>query len=163
MHGWKIFSGLFSCGRQPLNPVSSSSTNQPEFLLAEGALFYNAKVLVKTITALHLNLHSYFENSPSVTVKRAVWQTFTRSSSISISYFSLGWFSRKFSTTKFSECKADSSASLSASSNIGSFISSLIWGSSNILDFNFPILIRGNFWRKADPLPPCPSPSQSSS
>ena len=54
------------------------------------------------------------------------WKLFSRSS-ISFSYATLQWFPRKFVTTDFSDCQADSSALLSALLNIGSFISSLIW------------------------------------
>ena len=77
-------------------------------------------------------------------------------SSVALQFSShvLWWFPWKFITIDFSDCLVDSSASLSALSNIGSFMSSLIWRSSNILALSFSMLIHGNFsCRKANPLP----------
>ena len=71
-------------------------------------------------------------------------------------------FPRKFVTTDFSDCQADSSVSLSASLITGSFIKSLIWGPSNIPALSFSMLIRGNFSRKkTNCCLPCSLPSQN--
>ena len=76
------------------------------------------------------------------------------SSSISFFYSVQRWFPRKFVTNDFSDCQVDSSPLLSASSDVGSFISSHFWGMSNIPILSFPIIIR---------YPPCSLPSLSSS
>ena len=82
------------------------------------------------------------------------WRKYFSSSSLSFSSSALHWFYRKFLTTDFSDCRADSSASLRALSNIQSFMNSLFWGPSNIPGLSFSMLTRGNFsWRKANPLP----------
>ena len=53
------------------------------------------------------------------------WKLFS-SFSLSFSYSTIHWFPRKFVTTDFSDYQVDSSALLSASSNIESFMSCLI-------------------------------------
>ena len=97
------------------------------------ALFHNTNILVKAIILLFTQISTVLCKIVQVW---PVWLTFVsrvgRNSSIAfefpsrISHFSLQWIPRKFISTDFSDCKADSSASLSSSSNIRSFMNSLI-------------------------------------
>ena len=129
-------------------------------LLTLVVLFHNANVLVKVLTLLFTQI---FPRKQSKYDCRKCHLTdicgpncrkLFYSSCVSFSYSALWWLSRKFVTTDFSECQVYSSASLNASSNVGSFMSSFIQGLSSIPTLSFSMLIRGNFsWRKANPLP----------
>ena len=127
-------------------------------------LFHYANVLVKALTLLFTQISTVvwkivqvvrLQKCSLMDILAPSWLQLLSCSSTSFSYSALGWFPRKFVTTVFNYCQAESSASLSALANIGSFMNSFIWVGSNIPAVSFSMLIHWNFsWRKAKPLPP---------
>ena len=125
--------------------------------LALVAHFHNANVLVNALTLLLTQISTVFGKQSkcdrgkcSLTfVPRVGWN-----SSVALQFTPRIPHSDGFVTIDFSDCQVNSSASLRASSNIGSFMSSLIWEPSNIQVLSFSMPICGNFsWRKANSLP----------
>ena len=109
------------------------------------AFFHYANVLVKALNPLF--------------TETAVWLTFMSlvdgNSSVALQFPSRIPHSADFPGSLYLLSQwlpGDSSVSLSASSDIGSFMSSLIWGLSNIPALSFSLHICENFQWKANPL-----------
>ena len=125
------------------------------------ALFPNVNILVKVVILLLTQISTVLWKIIKVWLQKALfdirspsWRKLFRSCSISFSYFALQGSTRKFVIFDFSDSKADRSVTLSSLSYIGSFMSCLFWGSSNIPAVSFSTLIRDIVSRrKISPLP----------
>ena len=140
----RSFQGLPSVVQQPPHPISSTSSKKVYISPALVVLFHNVNVLVKALTLLFTQISTVLWKIVQVWPQKVQFDWLFSGSWISLLYSILQWFPRKFVTIDFSDCLADSSVSLCALSNIGSFMSSLIWGPSNIPALSFSMLICGD-------------------
>ena len=137
-------------------------------LLALVVFSHNANVLVKVLTLLFTQISTVLSKCDHrkcrlTDICAPSWQKLFGNSWISPLYYILWWFSRKFITTDFSDYQADSSASLSVSSNIGPSWVLLSEGRQIYQRWISPCLSTGTSpgWKQTCCLP-CPLPSQSS-